>query len=361
MTREPARRTWLLVAARSTVVGGGHESRVRLLQSAALARGIDAVVVPVTWAPTPGEPTAAPPVADDPARLLTGRDDVEVLVTDGPDGFVDQFANLLPASALGVAFRMYGIEPGAMPWEDVSITPSLDPTFTRSTVEPRRHVLLGGADAILVRASCFRRPDDPPRSSADVLVTMGRADPRGLTRLACDALASLDPTVSVTVVIGALNAARDDLHAAFGERFHVVDEGRIDFDGTLHRTTLAVINGGLTRYECVAAGTPFVAISSNAAQAAFTEKVVSRGVGRHAGQVDDMLPERLRQAVDALLAKATLRSRMSARARGLLDADATPRLVGRIEGWVREHRSRLGAMPNPAPGVGSDPPPRTHR
>ena len=139
--------------------------------------------------------------------------------------------------------------------------------------------------------------DDPPC----IVVTMGGADPAGLTSIACRTLLDGHAAERTTVVVGALNRTRDRLHAKFGERFDVMDQQDRDFDRTLRTATVTIINGGLTRYECVAAATPFVAISLNAYQARFTEKVVARGFGRHVELVDSWVGARLRADVGWLL------------------------------------------------------------
>jgi spore coat polysaccharide biosynthesis predicted glycosyltransferase SpsG len=328
---------WLFIAAESSKIGAGHASRLRLLADSARQAGIAAEVVVL---PFPGPPSGAerdPGVTRGPGRDLGSE---AVVVLDGPDEFLDTMANGLHSRALKVAFRMYGVPRGALPWEDVTITPSFEPTFAREVRCPRAHLMLGGSAAVLVRSTCFQREgerkDDPPR----IVVTMGGADPAGLTSIACRALLDGHVPERTTVVVGALNRSRERLHAEFGERLDVVDQRGIDFDRTLRTASVAIINGGLTRYECVAAGTPFIAISLNAHQARFTEQVVARGFGRHVGQVDSGVGARLRAEMGWLLENPRRRSAMAERAAALLNPRNAVQLV---EFLIRRAHAHQGA------------------
>lgn len=319
------------MAARSSAIGAGHAARLDLLARTARRLGLDAELVVLPYpASDPGGATTSPPAS----TLGDDRDlGSTVMVLDGPDAFVDAMAADRPAGACTVAFRMYGVARGALPAEDVTVAPSFEPTYAREVRHPRPHLLLGGTGTILVRPTSFACAQDRKDDPASVLVSMGGADPAGLTAIACRALLEVHPRPRLTVVVGALNRARDHLHAGFGDAFDVVDQGDLDFDRAMRRATIAVVNGGLTRYECVAAATPFVALSLDRDQARLTERVVARGVGRHVGLVDPGIGDRIREEAAALLASPLRRSEMMARAKNLLDPNAASDLLQRIDAW----------------------------
>ena len=343
----PAGR-WLFVAAQSSAIGAGHAARLHLLATTARRLGVDAELAVLAYPPSDSGEAAAALAAR--RSVDEGDADPAVLVVDGPDAFIDGVATGWPEGTLKVAFRMYGIERDALPAEDVTISPSFEPTYAREVRRPRPHLLLGGTATILVRPTCFARADDRTSEPASLLVSMGGADPAGLTEIACRALLEVSPRPPVTVVVGALNVARDQLHASFGHQFEVLDQGDLDFDRRLRHASIAVINGGLTRYECVAAATPFVAISLDPDQARLTERVVARGVGRHVGLVDPGIGDRIRDEVAALLADPRRRTEMAARAANLLLPDAASDLVRRVD------ERRLERFPTGATGEHEPPP-----
>lgn len=319
---------WLLVAARSRAIGSGHAARLSLLAATARKLGMDAdLVVLGDTLPRAGGVNEADATT---SLIAERRSAPAVLVLDGPDEFIEAICTGWSPRTLKVAFRMYGVARDVVPAEDVTVTPSFEPSYEREVRDPRPHLQLGGVATILVRPTCFERPGEREEAPTSILVSMGGSDPAGVTAIACRALLEVRDLPHVTVVVGALNGDRGELRASFGEQFEVVDQRDVDFDRALRRASIAVVNGGLTRYECVAAATPFVAVSLNRDQARLTERVVAHGVGRHVGLVDPGVGGRIRDEVAALLSSPLRRHEMTARARNLLDANAPAGLLARI-------------------------------
>lgn len=311
----------LFLACASPRVGAGHDSRTQLLAAACERAGmvVDRLVLDE---------------GDSPAshRRLTEalyRRAWDVVVLDGPDAFVDGRVGRLPPGALKVAFRMYG--PGDGSGEDVAVTPS--PAETYEDRRPDR-LVVGGRAYLFVRPRLFEARGV---ERDGVLVTMGGADPGDATTLACEALEPLAYEHRVTVVVGRLNPRYEELHRRFGGAFRVLRQVEADFDALLSSAAVAVINGGLTRYECVAAATPFVAVSLDERQAAFTDAVVSAGFGRHAGLLASASPRTILAMVRELLEQPGDRSEMAERARGLVSPDAPGAFALALAGW----RARL--------------------
>ena len=329
---------WTLFAAASPAIGGGHLARCRHLAKELDGRGVRANVIelPDPKAPSPKRGSSGCAARSDPLQRALRSSDVVVI--DAPDAVLENVAIGPDHNALVVVFRMYGVRPGSHRFEDVSLTPSFDAPAMREYGIGRGRELTG-RDLILVRPTCFATPtaqkDEPPR----VLVTFGSADPLGLTARTCEAIAPLRFRFPVTVVAGALNPSASDIHATYGAEFDVVDQSEIDFDDLLKRSTVAVINGGLTRYECIAASTPFVALSLDAKQAAFTEAVVRAGFGRHVGLAAEVELATLRSSVVALVTDDELEA-MRRRAATMLDVGAAGALIDRLHGWAQEKGRR---------------------
>jgi spore coat polysaccharide biosynthesis predicted glycosyltransferase SpsG len=336
-------------------MGFGHVARSRLLAQAATDAGHDVVVVvdgvdpegaPMVegrWIAAPLEPTTIRP-------LLSGHSRPDVVIVDAPEQNVEGLAWLgagMPAADAPflVTFRIHGLNPTAKPFEDLVLTPSiLLPRVDVGGPDPYTMRTWAGRDLLFVRPTCFLAADERKDMPARVLVTMGGADPLDLTRVACHALAGSAVRPEATVVIGRLNPRGDALEAEFGKRFTVVRQGAVDFDDLLRRSTLAVINGGLTRYECIAAETPFIAVSMHEQQAEFTEAVVRHGFGLHVGVHDDDAGRRLTAAINTLLSDPARIDDMRHVGRGMIESTNATTFVLRVSTWSDEkRRSHRGA------------------
>ncbi len=338
---------WLMLSVASPSIGLGHVSRTGLLAAAAAAQGVavDVVVPPGSqraqhvaghagvWHERPWHRASLAP-------FVAGSATPDVVVLDAPDEVLDGVGWIsTERSAAGrplvAAFRMYGVAGPGLPPEDVSLTPSFAAPASRASAPGgRRWRHVTGRELILVRERCFAPPDQSKDRPERVLITMGGADPAGLTALACEACdASITARATVTVVVGALDPRWPQLEAEHGGRLQLLRQGDVDFDDLLRRSAVAVIAGGLTRYECIAARTPFVALSATPEQAAFTRLVVEAGFGVHAGVGSELSSARVRAAVAGLLDDASGRNTMAELAPRLLQREAPARLCRQLNRW----------------------------
>lgn len=303
---------WYFVATSSPKIGHGHVSRLKLLAAeAALAF------------PKHRQTLLLDAQENDPSTLaaLSHVDGEAIVVVDGPDSLVDTVTSvdgLQSPSVLVAAFRMYGVREGQSTLENVSLVPSFTPT--RLERRPNGFVY-SGRRLIMVRRSLFAEAGDAKPEPPRVLVTMGSADPSDLTTLATEALVGLEARFHITLVVGALNPKANELMARYSDRFEVVNQQNADFDSLLRSASMAVISGGLTRYECVAARTPFVSISLNEQQAKYTSAVTDAGFGIHAGVHGTVTIEEVRAAFLRLADDPVALERMRQAAAGMLAAD----------------------------------------
>lgn len=303
---------WYFVATSSPKIGNGHVSRLRLLAAETALAFPEHQQTLLFGAP-----------GDDGSALaaLKRVEGEAIVVLDGPDSFVDpviSLESLRSPSVLVAAFRMYGVQEGQSVSEDLSLIPSFTPT--RLERRPRGFVY-SGRRLVLVRKSLFAQESDVKPDPPLVLVTMGSADPADLTTLAAEALVGLESRFRVTLVVGALNPRAEELQACYSDKFEVVHQGRADFDSLLKSASLAVVSGGLTRYECIAAKTPFVSVSLNQQQAQYTSAVTEAGFGSHAGVHGTVTVEQVREALLRLADDPATLDRMRQTAQGMLAAD----------------------------------------
>lgn len=175
-------------------------------------------------------------------------------------------------------------------------------------------VLLLGTRYVLLREEFQRaEPAAPtPDRAADILVTLGGADPDNATGRVLDAIRATSRTdLSITVVAGAANPHLDDLR----ERIAALDcacalrTNVADMPGLMARCDLAVSAGGTTSWELCYFGVPFIAI-----EIADNQQGVIRELARHkaarcldsAASVGDIATE-LERLIDDAPARRAMR------------------------------------------------------
>lgn len=327
---------WLVLAPASPTIGFGHVARSLVLVDAIRDRGDSATLVTTPdVASQGGEASDLKRVALDdwtPRTLGDLARSADIVLLDAPDATLERLGWTTTVARFVAAFRIHDLDDGAAPFEDVSLTPTFaTPSVTDTRHGGRRRRHWRGRDLIVIRASCFATDTDVKETPPHVLVTMGGADPLGLTTVACEGLTHVAPAMRVTVVVGRLNPAYEHLRERFGSSFSVKRQGEIEFDTSLRRATLALVNAGLTRYECIAARTPFVALSMDAQQAAITEQVVGAGFGWHAGIGASTPPEAVATIVSNALSQPETISSMRLAASTMVDAAWPRHLVARLD------------------------------
>lgn len=334
--------TWVFVTSAGAEVGQGHAARVATLARTAAERGDTIqVCIPTGLATPPALRAADVTITHAPfteqalGRVIENSPKESVIFLDLPDSLMESLQWMSAYQPLRVAFRMFG-PPAAGALEHISLTPEFaPPSVLRSEGTSLPRLVATGWDLIIVRDSLFAKGDDKAPSRPTVLVTMGGADPLELTEKACDDLIQGGFSERVVVVVGTSNPRRDDIRRRYSERFEVFMQGEIDFDAALKSASVAIINGGLTRYECLAAKTPFVAISIHETQYAITEKVTKLGFGENLG-VHTHIPEGgVTKAVSRLLRDFGTNALHHTGAVQNIDPDAPAQLLDRCREWQR--------------------------
>lgn len=308
---------WYFISTSSPQIGFGHVSRLRLLATETAA-----------MFPAHGRTfmlQSSPDAGDEPPTLheLSEVRGPAIAIVDGPDSFIDMVtatASLQAESVLVAAFRMYGVDEPRATHEAVSLVPSFMPTrlYRRRSGD---QFVYSGRRLILVRRTLFASGLDLKVDPPLVVVSMGSADPSDLTSLAAEALEGLNERFQIVLVVGALNPQGNQIRERYADLFDVVNQQDINFDELLKSASFAVVSGGLTRYECIAARTPFVSISLNREQAKYTLAVTEAGFGIHAGVRGEVTPSQIRQSLVRLADDIEGVERMRQGAEGMLSAD----------------------------------------
>lgn len=333
---------WVFLTDAGPDIGLGHVSRTTVMSAAVAAQGVRGEVYAPRPVPLDGDApavTVAQFTEHDLGHRLAALDSEALVLLDLPDERLATLQWLARVPVFRAAFRMFGPTQEAV--EHVSLTPAYHPDETvehHGAASRLPLVELSGWGVIVVRASLFgplsgarpasRAAVDPTRPS--VLVTMGGSDPHDLTGLACEALAGLAGSVEVVVAVGRSNHRFDRLSLEYGTSMSILRPTTAEFDELLRAATVAVISGGLTRYECMAAGTPFVAIAIHDRQAAITREVTSRGFGLDVGPYQRLAKGAVAAAVERLLTDAPLRHAMVAGASDHVRPDTPARIVARL-------------------------------
>ena len=178
-------------------------------------------------------------------------------------------------------------------YEDVSIYPSFEKTKKVVQKQPKL-VSLSGYDYILVPDEFFTA--DPIKSLGSFVVTMGGADPMGFTKHILTALVKLKRTdLSFKVVLPKTMRANEVVNSyLLPKSVEIFDFGELNFSKALKSASYTIMNGGLTRYECIAAKTYFIALSIHKAQFDITAMSSKFGYGKNlcifgADKVDDLV------------------------------------------------------------------------
>ncbi len=165
------------------------------------------------------------------------------------------------------------------------------------------------------------------RQARRLLVTLGGADPRGGSLKFIEALGGLD--LAVTVVVGAANPALPALRGVAEKH-----DGRVrlvvdppDMAQLMAQADLAVATAGVTVLELACLGVPMVLVSIHDGEARSAQAAAARGMARYLGDLSQVSPADLRDAVAALAEDHDARLAMSRAGQGAVDGAGASRVV----------------------------------
>jgi len=175
------------------------------------------------------------------------------------------------------------------------------------------------------------------REAAHILVTLGGADPRNISRCVLDALLPMvrDRTspLSLTVVVGASNPHRETLSAT--------DEGGIEIQDRvdnmvplMKRADIAVAGAGITVYELMALGVPTCVIPAVPSQRGFAAALARSGACEVFDEESGFTAARFARQIDALRHDEARRAAMSGLGQKLVDGRGAERVAAALASHV---------------------------
>lgn len=226
-----------------------------------------------------------------------GLDSNDLIWFDIPDSQYEMLKNFEGQGIPLVSTNMFE-KIGERRYEDIAIYPVFE-KYKKSVVTEKT-VQLSGVDFISLPEEFFSEGDS---KSPYVLVSMGGTDPMGFTHLVLKAISQLEDCQYIFKVILPKGALVEHVLSEYGHYSHLefLEFGSFDFANILKRSQYAIINGGMTRYECIAAKTFFIALSIHDTQAALSEKVTRYGLGENFGVFSENDIERLTELLRQLI------------------------------------------------------------
>ena len=204
--------------------------------------------------------------------------------------------------------------------------------------------IYSGSDYIIIRKEFERSFQKTFRDSDNrILVTMGGADPEHFTEKVIEAIELIEFPVDCDVIVGKLNVNKKKIlnrHVQLKQniRFHEHVE---DFASLMSAADIAVINGGMTRYELGVLGTPYIAISIHERQQGITERMTSLGGGINLGIGNNLTPDNVSSAIQGLIKDVDLRRGMSSKMKTICDTRGVFRIIKIIEKIYEKYNLEL--------------------
>lgn len=187
-------------------------------------------------------------------------------------------------------------------YEDISVYPNFKESkkiLIKNNLN-RKSVQISGREFIVINPKSFYLNEIKKNN---VMVSMGASDPFRLTEILIKSLCLLKPYKFKFQVILPIGRSKKNYNVDYLKQhsifLHKFDS--IDFALNLKKSKLAIINGGNTRYECVASKTFFLALSIHKDQYQLTELVTKHGFGKNIGVFSKLKIKKLSNIIQGFL------------------------------------------------------------
>ena len=186
-------------------------------------------------------------------------------------------------------------------------------------------------------------PKQPSGKIPNILVSMGGADPLGLTLPAVHALTAIQDPLNVTVVLGP--SASSTLEAeikATAPNFKLARSPQ-NITELMAASDIALVTFGVTAYELATIGVPAIYLCLNEDHAKSASAFVRSGMGVSLGTPRDFKQGDIVEAVHQLIDDPELRRSMGAAGRLNLDGRGAARIANRIAQLIQERQDAFAA------------------
>jgi len=172
---------------------------------------------------------------------------------------------------------------------------------------------------------CNRRMIREKKSDFTILISIGGADPMGLTLKITNALRRMSERFKATVVVAPCFQFKEELCKIPDSRFSIKD-GMVDMADFMAEADIAITAFGITLYELAYMGVPAVIVSNYRDDEKDINAFVKFGTSKAVGFYQDVDDEMIRKTVRKLMKDKKLLEEMSQKGMALVDGGG----VGRI-------------------------------
>jgi len=229
---------------------------------------------------------------DSPKSLISELElvDSDLLWFDIPDSQYDMIESFTGYGFSIISTNMFDKMAVPNRHENIALYPVYEKYKRR--LLPNNTIQLSGADFISTASQFFYENE---KKMPSVIVSMGGTDPMGFTPLVLEAISKLECSNFTFDIILPQGLDFEECSVKYHSRsyMNIYEFGTLDFAMTLKNAEYAIINGGMTRYECIASKTYFIALSIHNIQKALTEKVTRFGLGENFGVFDETKIDKL--------------------------------------------------------------------
>ena len=219
-------------------------------------------------------------------------------------------------------------------FEDVSFFPGIK-VLEKDFIKSKNKIvnLFSGPKYLTFRDEfCRKFIKEIKEENPVILVTMGGSDAFGVTPIVVKALLNLDIDFKAKVVLGEKAKSFNYVQKLVEKNPKISIFSKVNNMAELmHKSTIALINGGLTRYELAITGTPFIAFSVHEVQYEITEGLTSIVGGVNLGIVKNLKLKNITSSIKELILDINKRKIISENLQKVVDQKGTKRILDIIE------------------------------
>ena len=217
-------------------------------------------------------------------------------------------------------------------FEDLTIYPGLGQNIFHQIkgLNSKQVKFFGGSQYLTIREEfCMFRKTDQSKEARNILITMGGTDPENFTEKVINSIKLIPFKVTCKILLGHSNSQIEKVNNLVADSIHNFEILNFsdEIPSIMQSCDIAIINGGLTRYECVVIGLPFIAISIHDLQFSITELITKHGSGINLGVGSRLSIEEISIKIAELLNDYQLRFKLVSSNHNAIDCKGAERIA----------------------------------
>jgi UDP-2,4-diacetamido-2,4,6-trideoxy-beta-L-altropyranose hydrolase len=227
-------------------------------------------------------------------------------------------------------------------YEHISFFPSIEDSSVSFINKNTK--LFKGRKYVAFREEFYKVKYKVKEKPTSIVVTMGGTDPFGLTLKIVQSIIEIKD-INFTVLLTKKSSTYKDVKTITKKKKNILV---INFTNNIAelflKNDLAIINGGITRYETCAVGIPFMALSIHDIQYQITEEFIKYGVGVNLGVYSRVENDYIKSQIKDLFYDYKKRLQMSKSMSKLFDSEGSDRILAIIkaEYMAYERDNKMG-------------------